>query len=222
MSRGIQGTRDAGSAGGQATVNPSRGFGNDSSMEARSDAELLARAATEPELFGVVFDRHFATIHRYLERRIGRDGADELSGEVFRIAFEQRRRFRPVHESALPWLYGLATNLMLKRWRGERARRGRSSGSRRRRETATATEAHDDRIAATAARAAGCSTRSRELPEGDRDVVVLVAWEELTYEEVAAALDIPVGTVRSRLNRARTRLRELLPEIGNEPVRDVR
>ena len=52
-------------------------------------------------------------------------------------------------------------------------------------------------------------------------MVVLVAWEELTYEEVAAALDIPVGTVRSRLNRARTRLRELLPEIGNEPVRDA-
>ena len=85
--------------------------------EMRSDAELLARASREPELFGIVFDRHFATIHRYLERRAGRDAADELSGEVFRIAFERRKHFRPMHESALPWLYGLATNLMLKRWR---------------------------------------------------------------------------------------------------------
>jgi RNA polymerase sigma-70 factor (ECF subfamily) len=56
------------------------------------------------------------------------------------------------------------------------------------------------------------------LPQGDRDVVVLVAWEDLSYDEVAAALDIPVGTVRSRLNRARRRLRELLGGTGNEPV----
>jgi hypothetical protein len=62
--------------------------------EARSDAELLARAGNEPDLFGVLFDRHFATIHRYLERRVGVEGADELAGEVSRIAFEQRRRFR--------------------------------------------------------------------------------------------------------------------------------
>lgn len=66
------------------------------------------------------FDRHFATIHRYLERRIGVEGANELAGEVFRVAFERRDRFVPLHESALPWLYGVATNLMLKRWRDER------------------------------------------------------------------------------------------------------
>jgi DNA-directed RNA polymerase specialized sigma24 family protein len=87
--------------------------------EARSDAEILARTSKHPELFGVVFDRHFATIHGYLERRVGRDAADELSGEVFRIAFERRSQFRPMHESALPWLYGLTTNLVLKCWRGE-------------------------------------------------------------------------------------------------------
>jgi RNA polymerase sigma-70 factor (ECF subfamily) len=189
-------------------------------MEARSDAELLARAATEPEHFGVVFDRHFATIHRYLERRIGRDGADELSGEVFRIAFEQRRRFRPVHESALPWLYGLATNLMLKRWRGERREARAVERLQAASRNGDGPEAHDDRIAAGLARSRLLDGLA-ELSEGDRDVLVLIAWEDLTYDEVATALDIPVGTVRSRLNRARTRLRELLPEIGNESVRDV-
>jgi RNA polymerase sigma factor (sigma-70 family) len=201
-------------------VNLSRGFGNDSSMEARSDAELLARAATEPELFGVVFDRHFATIHRYLERRIGRDGADELSGEVFRIAFEQRTRFRPLHESALPWLYGLTTNLLLKRWRGERreARAVARLEATSRNGDGPAAEASDDRLAAAASRERLLEALAR-LPAGDRDVVVLVAWEELSYEEVAVALEIPVGTVRSRLNRARARLRELLEESGNEPVR---
>jgi RNA polymerase sigma factor (sigma-70 family) len=188
--------------------------------ETRSDAELLALASQEPEVFGVVFDRHFATVHRYLERRIGRDGADELSGEVFRIAFEQRKRFRPVHESALPWLYGLATNLALKRWRGEMryARAVARLGTFSQNGHADETEASDDRVTAGIARAQLLEALAT-LPARDRDVVVLVAWEELTYEEVAAALDIPLGTVRSRLNRARRALRELLPEIGNEPVR---
>lgn len=196
------------------------GFGNDPSMaETRSDAQLLARASREPELFGVVFDRHFATIHRYLERRVGRDGADELSGEVFRIAFEQRLRFRPVHESALPWLYGLATNLTLKRWRGET----REARAVARLEIVSQNghgddlEGSDERVTAAAARAQVLDALA-QLPAGDRDVVVLVAWEELTYEEVAAALDIPLGTVRSRLNRARRTLRELLADFGNEPL----
>jgi RNA polymerase sigma factor (sigma-70 family) len=186
--------------------------------ETHSDAELIARASRRPELFGVVFDRHFGTIHRYLERRVGRDGADELAGEVFRIAFEQRRRFRPLQESALPWLYGLATNLLLKRWRGD----ARSARALARLQAASLNgdgelEAVEDRLSAAAAR-----TRLLEalaaLSPGDRDVVVLVAWEELTYEEAAAALDIPLGTVRSRLNRARRSLRELLAGSGNEPV----
>ena len=187
--------------------------------ETRSDAELLARASGQPDLFGVVFDRHFATIHRYLERRVGRDGADELSSEVFRIAFEQRMRFRPVHQSALPWLYGLATNLALKRWRGD-ARHSRALG-RLEAESRTGEpgdlDGADDRLAASASRARILAALA-QLATADRDVVVLVAWEELTYEEVATALDIPLGTVRSRLNRARRVLREHLPDFGNEQV----
>jgi RNA polymerase sigma factor (sigma-70 family) len=185
--------------------------------ETRSDAELVALASREPELFGVVFDRHFATIHRYLERRVGRDGADELAGEVFRIGFEQRRRFRPVHESALPWLYGLATNLTLKHWRGD-ARAARALARlQASRNGDGGLEAAEDRLSAAAARTQLLEALAALNP-GDRDVVVLVAWEELTYEEVAAALDIPLGTVRSRLNRARHVFRELLAESGNEPV----
>lgn len=186
--------------------------------EARSDAEILARSSTRPELFAVVFDRHFATIHRYLERRVGRDAADELSGDVFRIAFERRSRFRPLHESALPWLYGLATNLVLKRWRGEtrhlRALARLEGGWR---EDGAGLDGADSRIAAQALRPRLLEALAG-LPPGDRDVVVLVAWEEFSYEEVAAALEIPLGTVRSRLNRARHTLRELLGDIGNEPV----
>jgi RNA polymerase sigma-70 factor, ECF subfamily len=185
---------------------------------APSDAFLLARTDRHPELFGVLFDRHFATIHRYLERRIGSEAADELAAEVFRVAFEQRRRFRPVHESALPWLYGVATNLMLKRWRGERRRlralaRLEATVDRDNRSL----EGLEERVDAHATRAQLLDALA-SLPQGDRDVIVLIAWEELSYEEVAAALAIPIGTVRSRLNRARRRLRELLGASGNEPV----
>jgi RNA polymerase sigma factor (sigma-70 family) len=186
--------------------------------ETRNDAELLERASEEPELFAVVFDRHFATIHRYLERRIGRDGADELSGEVFRIAFEERSRFRPIHTSALPWLYGLATNLMLKRWRREsRYLRALERLGNGRHELDADLDGVDDRIAARAGRARLLDALAL-LPACDRDVVVLVAWEELSYEEVAVALDIPRGTVRSRLNRARRTLRGLLGENENGPM----
>ena len=186
--------------------------------DARSDAELIARAARQPDVFAVVFDRHFATIHRYLERRVGRDAADELAAEVFRIAFEQRSRFRPLHASALPWLYGLATNLALKRWRGDsrrlRALARLDSGDG---ELDAGLDGAVDRLTARAARARLLDALAG-LPDGDRDVVVLFAWEDLSYEEIASALGIPVGTVRSRLNRARRTLRELLGDIGNEPV----
>jgi RNA polymerase sigma-70 factor, ECF subfamily len=187
--------------------------------DVRSDAEILARTPTEPELFGILFDRHFATIHRYLERRVGRDGADELVAEVFRIAFERRARFRALHESALPWLYGLATNLMLKRWRGERRHlRALVRASNECRDVLDDHENADERVAAQAV-SGRLLTALASLHARDRDVLVLAAWEELSYEEIAAALDIPVGTVRSRLNRARRSLRELLTDIGNEPVR---
>jgi RNA polymerase sigma factor (sigma-70 family) len=186
--------------------------------EARSDAELLAHAGDEPELFGLLFDRHFATIYRYIERRVGAANADELVAETFRIAFERRRRFRPLHESALPWLYGVATNVMLKRWRSERRRlRALAHLKATAAHGSVGLEGADERIDARSVRAELLEALA-SLPQRDRDVLVLVAWEELSYEEVAAALAIPVGTVRSRLNRARRRLRELLGVTGNERV----
>jgi len=56
----------------------------------------------------------------------------------------------------------------------------------------------------------------QSLPRREQDVFVLCAWMELSYEDAAAALGVPVGTVRSRLSRARARLRELDPAVGHE------
>lgn len=194
-------------------MNPDRPSGNERVMaDLRTDAAVIAETQSAPADFAVIFDRHFDAIHRYLDRRAGRDVADELSGEVFRIAFEQRPRFKPIHESALPWLYGLATNLLLKHWR--LGARELSALER----VGCGLERHDTETAATDARIDAEPLGRRlaaalaHLPAGDRDVVVLIAWEELSYEEVAAALAIPEGTVRSRLNRARRTLRAALAD----------
>src|SRR6187431_3370594 len=87
-------------------------------MDQLDDATIIARSGEDRELFATVFDRHFGCIHRFLSRRIG-DQADDLAAEVFSIAFERRHRFRPVHESALPWLYGIASNLLARHRRSE-------------------------------------------------------------------------------------------------------
>ncbi|HEX2023628.1 MAG TPA: RNA polymerase sigma factor [Acidimicrobiales bacterium] len=183
-----------------------------------SDAALIGGSLDDPELFAPIFDRHFAAVHRFLQRRIGVDGADSLAGETFRLAFERRATYRRDRPECLPWLYGIAGNLLRQERRGQ-ARQGaalRRLGAR----VGLAPPPHDalaERVAAEQLRPALGAALGAMRPE-ERDVVLLVAWEELTYEEVAMALGIPVGTVRSRLHRARRRLRERLPSIGQEEV----
>jgi len=182
-----------------------------------SDADVMGESLHDPRRFALLFDRHAGVVFRFLIRRVGRDTADELLGDTFRIAFERRETFDRDRPSARPWLFGIATNLVAKHRRAE-ARRLRAAGR-------LAAEAPPD--VPTDAVVAGVDARQvwprvaqaiAELPDGERDALLLYAWEELTYEEVAVALDIPVGTVRSRLNRARGRLRELTPPSGRQPT----
>ena len=192
-------------------MNSNRPTGNERVMEqAGTDAEVMAETRSSPVLFAIIFDRHFDTIHRYLDRRAGRDAADDLAGEVFRIAFEQRRRFKPLHESALPWLYGLATNVLLKHWRlGAREERALERVGHSVEPQDPETSTADSRLDAEPI-GRQLAAALDQLSESDRDVVILIAWEELSYREVAEALAIPEGTVRSRLNRARRTLRAAL------------
>jgi RNA polymerase sigma factor (sigma-70 family) len=166
------------------------------------DAAVIARSLTHPQEFTLIFERHFDEIHRYLRRRHPAE-ADELAAEVFTTAFDARARYRPFGESARPWLYGIASRLLARRRRSElRALRahGRSGGRR---------ELGHDELGAVEARidAQRQSARIAEavarLRAADRDVLLLYALSDLSYEEVAAALGVPVGTVRSRLARAR-------------------
>ena len=185
--------------------------------DARSDAQVIATSLDDPQAFAALYDRHAGLLFRYLIRRVGRDTADELLGETFRIAFEKRASFDCARVDARPWMYGIATNLVAKHRRSE-ARRLHAT-ARLAAEHPSQTDA-DSVIAAVDAgvvwpKVADAVT---QLPDGERDALLLFAWEDLSYAEVAAALDVPVGTVRSRLNRARARLRELIAATGREPT----
>ena len=186
-------------------------------MSSPSDAEVIGRSLGEPEAFGLIYDRHAATLLCFLGRRVGAKVAEGLVGELFRVAFERRKTFDASRATALPWLYGIGANLLLKHRRAE-ARRLLASAR-----MAAGREAAGGRGSATALDARVLFSRVARvieaLPDGERAALLLFAWEELSYQGVAEALEVPIGTVRSRLNRARARLRELLEPKGKDKVR---
>jgi RNA polymerase sigma factor (sigma-70 family) len=179
-----------------------------------ADAEVIRRSLAEPEFFGLIFDRHAAAIHRYLSRRIGTVQADDLMAETFLIAFRGRDRYDPDRPDAVPWLYGIAANL-LRRHRREEIRQYRALA---RTGLDPALDSGADRIVTRVAattevrRLAGVLAR---LSAPEREVLTLIAHAELTPAQVAEALGIPAGTVRSRLHSARNKIRKSL-EKGND------
>ena len=180
---------------------------------AADDAAVIESSWLEPERFAVLFDRHAPHIHRYLARRAGRQVADDLVAETFLTAFAKRDRYDLSYSDARPWLYGIATNLIGQHRRDE----ARQYRIRRGAVTEPEVPDHADRVAAgvtAQATRALLDTALAALPAGDRDVLLLIAWEQLTYQEVSRALAIPAGTVRSRLHRARTKVRQVLAGTG--------
>jgi RNA polymerase sigma-70 factor (ECF subfamily) len=178
-----------------------------------ADATVIEQSLAEPERFAAIFERYFSQIHRYLARRIGRKIADDLAAEVFVVAFARRQRYDLARDCARPWLYGIATNLAGSYQRREQ-RRYRALARSDAREVAPSDEdLVIDRVSASAAGPALAAALA-SLDAGDRDVLLLVALADLSYTEVAESLGIPYGTVCSRLNRARRRLRESLGGAG--------
>jgi RNA polymerase sigma-70 factor (ECF subfamily) len=171
-----------------------------------SDASLIAASLREPELFGAIFDRHFPAVHGYLSRRVGRGPADDLAASTFTTAFERRRSFRAQADSARPWLFGIATNLLRNQWRAEE----RALAAVGRLQWAVATSPRAGWPGEGPGDPGLLGAALAELDSDQRDVLLLHAWEGFSYEEIAEALGIPVGTVRSRLSRGRERLRAAL------------
>jgi RNA polymerase sigma factor (sigma-70 family) len=185
----------------------------------RTDAELIIASLEESSRFGEIFDRHAATIYRFLARRIGPVDAGDLLADVFLVAFEARPRYGADFSSALPWLYGIASNLLRRHFR----QRASELKLLHRLASHSVSDWSVDSVADVIDAQLQVRAMTRvldELPTGDRDVLLLYAWEALSYEEIAVALDIPIGTVRSRLNRTRRRLRADVDETDR--VRSAR
>lgn len=182
----------------------------------QSDTSIIQRSRADPAVFAELYDRYAVTIHRYAARRIG-DAADDVMSETFLVAFERRGDFDPDAESALPWLYGIASTLIRKHARLEaQAWRSIQAGAGIEQTLDELTDADARLDARVQSRA--IAGAMRRMPAGDREVLLLFAWQDLAYHEIAAALRIPVGTVRSRLNRARRRLREALERAAPSPA----
>jgi RNA polymerase sigma factor (sigma-70 family) len=158
--------------------------------------------------FEAVFERHFEEVCGFLCRRVGRDLGEELAAETFARAFASWSRY-DVHRGAVrPWLFGIASNLLRDHRRTE-ARGLRALARAGRQIVPSAEEGQFERLVGRgeARRLAAALARLRA---GDRDVLLLAAWADLNSREIAAALEIPAGTVRSRLNRARRQVRAAL------------
>lgn len=181
-------------------------------MEAPGDSIAISASLSSPDAFSAVFDRHLDAIHGYLQRRVGRDLADELSSQTFLVAFDRRDRYDLSRPDAGPWLFGIATNL-LRRHRRTEVRQLRAYARAARDPVTDPFEGAEERIDASEQRRLLVEALAG-LPAEERDALLLYAWAELSYAEVADALDVPVGTVRSRLSRARARVREPLEAAG--------
>jgi RNA polymerase sigma factor (sigma-70 family) len=181
-----------------------------------SDAELWTRSrAGDPDAFGVLFERHAKLIFNYCFRRIGsRETAGEMLQVVFLEAWRRRSKELPA-DKLVPWLYGIATNVVRNQRRSER----RFAAALRRLPTAGVEPDFADRAVERldyerqAGKAIGLL---HALPKREQEVFVLCVGMELSYEDAAFALDIPIGTVRSRLSSARTHLAELNIGSGHE------
>ena len=195
--------------------NSATGFGHNKQVKA-SDADLWARSrAGDADSFGLLFERHAKLIFNFCFRRIGdRAAAQDMLSVVFLEAWRRRDKELP-SDKVLPWLYGIATNVVRHQRRSER-RFGAALSRLPRTDPEPdfadfAVERLDAEQQAQRALAA-----LGALPQREQDVFVLCVGTELTYEDVATALGLPVGTVRSRLSRARARLRELGASFGHE------
>ena len=196
-------TRTGGDGGNDADADADTDVTTRGGGDGGSDADVMRASVADPARFQTLFERHFEAIFRYVGRRLGRQAAEDISSEVFLQAFEVRARYDLSYADARPWLYGIAANVV-RRSRRTEERRLRALA----RQPAQPAGASDEALGRL-----GSQTMNRRLAGAlaslraeEREALLLVAWAGLTYDEVARALAIPVGTVRSRLHRARARM----------------
>jgi RNA polymerase sigma factor (sigma-70 family) len=186
-----------------------------------ADSAAIRASLQEPERFAVLYDRHAAALHRYAGRRVGDEVAEDLVAATFLAAFRARQRYDLARPSARPWLFGILTKEIARRHRTEKARfRALERAWSDRPVDGLADQVAAD-VSARAARAP-LAAALLCLSSAERSVLLLIAWGDLSYGEAAQALGIPVGTVRSRLNRARRKVSEALGGTNPAAVTEER
>jgi RNA polymerase sigma factor (sigma-70 family) len=166
--------------------------------------------------FEAAFEAEFARLNRYLRRRVGVAAADDLSAETFATAYANWERFDQAR-AIRPWLYGIAANLVRHQWRDERrmlrayARTGVDPVFAEDETDAARLDAEGSYRAIAADLAA--------LRARDREILLLHAWAELSDREIAEALSLPIGTIKSRLHRMRERLRNRIETDGQSEAK---
>jgi RNA polymerase sigma factor (sigma-70 family) len=180
-----------------------------------TDALAIQTSLSQPDAFVAIFERHFDVIARYLRRRVDPVLADELAAQVFVVAFSRRESYDSTQADARPWLYGIAASLLRGHARAEeRELRALARTCVDPLRLSSARAPAGDEALPGAALEPELARVLAELAPQDREVLLLHAWGELGDEEIADALGLPVGTVKSRLDRARRRVREAIARIS--------
>lgn len=186
-------------------------------MEELTDGALWRQAAAgSTPSFGALFDRHARAVYNYCFRRVGDWAlAEDLMSIVFLEAWRKRRGLVLSGESVLPWLLGVATNVV----RNQRRALRRFDAALTRLPKGDYQHDFADEIVDRLddeRRMQAILRAVRRLPQRQQEVLALCAWSGLTYEEAAIALNVPIGTVRSRLSRARKGVRAILLSNGHQ------
>jgi RNA polymerase sigma factor (sigma-70 family) len=179
-----------------------------------ADNVAIERSLTDPDWFDQIYRRYRSDVFSFVVRRVDRSDAPDVTADAFGRAFQARSRYDLSRDNARPWLFGVARRTIGDYRRRRWVRRTRSAGI-----AATWLDTDID-LADEAARVVDAQHVREELlaalmklPRRDREPLLMVALDDLSYPEIAEILDIPVGTVRSRIHRARGLLRELLPGV---------
>ncbi len=167
---------------------------------------MVARATLSPEPIEGLFNAHFRSIYRFAACRVVRDAAVDVAAETFVQALRSAHRLDPARD-ARAWLFGIASNLIRHHCRAEERRMRAYAAVAGQSE---ARDTNDHPAESENPPKARLVEALMRLDARDREALLLFAWADLSYEEIATALDIPLGTVRSRIHRSRRALRESL------------
>lgn len=188
------------------------------SFDQESDPQLIRRSLVDKSAFTPIFDRHYPAVRRFLVAHWGSETGADLASETFLIAFEQRERFNMSRTSARPWLFGIALNLSKMEARRLRRESGAAVRGAERDELEDFVESLVRRVdAQRQATTLRLSEVLKQLRPEDLTVLTLAALGEMTQRQIAESLNVPIGTVKSRLHRTVTALRGLFePNRGSE------